>query len=349
MRFSPLSTLPLFLCASLAVAQEETSAPAKQVQKFAPLVGTWTGSGIVRHAPEGPEETWTSKSSARWALGGHFVREDLRIEMASMPDPLEFCNLYGWDRENERYIVIEVSNLGSARINEVHWTATGKMVTASQSVMQGMPVVERWVTEIGDGKISFVGHEAISDGDFFEHVRGEMTRTNKQPTDVGIVDAAFAPEIVATAQKQLKRFAPTLGRYEMTGWFIPTPGAPKMDFTGDETVQAIFGGTVIESISKGDPIEGMPNYEGLGWITWDDHAGCYRTIYVNNMGEIGDEEGRFIGTQMVMTSSALRQGQPTCVRGVLEIDAKGFRSYTAHSLTAALPPQLIFEATYEKK
>ena len=349
MKFSRLSTLSLFLCASLAVAQEEMTKPAQQVQKFAPLVGTWEGSGIVRHEPGGPEETWKAKSSARWVLGGHFLREDVGIRMPSMPTPLEFCHLYGWDRENERYVVIDVSNLGIARINEVHWTPGGKMVTAKQSIMQGMLIVERTVTEFSDDKVSFVLHEAIGDGDFFEHVRGEMKRTNEKPTEVDVVDAAFSPEIVATAQKRLSRFGPCVGRYKMKGWFIPTPGAAKQDFSGSETIRAIFDGSVIEMISKGDPMPGMPDYAGIGWITWDDHAKCYKMTYANNMGEVVAQECRFIGDQLVVTSAALYQGEPTCMRGVIEIGDQGFRKYTAHALTAAMPPRQIFEATYEKQ
>ena len=132
MKLSTLSVLSsLILAAAPAVAQAPDTSPAKEVKKFEKLIGTWEGTGTVTHGPGIPTEKWTSRSSCKWALSGHFVREDVRIEVPSQTNPLEFINLYGWDRENERYVQIEINNMGVGRLNEVHFTDNGKMITVT--------------------------------------------------------------------------------------------------------------------------------------------------------------------------------------------------------------------------
>ena len=351
MRLSTLSVLSsLILAAAPAVAQAPDTSPAKEVKKFEKLIGTWEGTGTVTHGPEAPTEKWTSRSSCKWVLGGHFVREDVRIDVPSQANPLEFISLYGWDRENKRYIQVGISNLGSGTLTEVHWTANGKMVTGSTSVAMGELVVDRWVTTFGDGEISFVGNQAEGDGPFYEMVVGTMKRTNAKATEVNIVNASFMPAAVTAHTAAIGKLSGTVGDYKMKGWFIPAPGAPKMDFTGTETVRTIFGGSVIEMVSKGDPSPGMPDYQGIGWIAWDDHEKCFNMTYANNMGEVNIQKGRKQGNKIIMTGAGLYQGQPTSGRGVIELAEDGsFQAFIGHNLMGDMKPIQAFEGIYEKK
>lgn len=352
MRHTTLPALTLLSAITLVAApaaQPPDMSPAKQVKQFEKLIGTWEGSGKVSHGAGMPAEKWTAKSSADWALGGHFVREDVSIKMPSMPNPLEIINLYGWDRENERYVQLEINNIGVARLLEVHFTADGKMITGGKSMMMGEPVVERWVSEFADGEVSFIGQQAEGAGPFYEMVSGSMKRTEAKAADVAIADAAFVPEMVFAQTAAIGKLAGAVGDYKMKGWFVPAPGADKMEFTGAETVHRIFGGSVIEMVTKGDPMPGMPDYEGLGWMSWDDHKKCYNMIYANNMGEVAMQEGRKLGNKIIMTSAGLYQGQPTAGRGVIELEADGsFGSSTGHHIMGDAEPVQVFEGVYEK-
>jgi hypothetical protein len=123
-----------------------------------------------------------------------------------------------------------------------------------------------------------------------------------------------------------------------------------MNFTGVESVRAIFGGTVIEMTSKGDATEDMPAYEGQAWMTWDDHRKCYHLLYANNMGEVAEQQGWLRDSELVFTAAQLHQGQPTVHRGVLELNDDGeFSHYVGHSMTGTNPPIQSFDATYTKK
>lgn len=348
----PALITALTVAAAPALAQDPPDiSPAKEVEKFAPLVGTWEGTGEVSHGPGMPSEKWTSKSTCSWILGGHFVREDVRIDFAAMPNPLEFINLYGWDRENKRYVQIEINNLGVGRLNEVHFTANGKMITAATAVEMGEPVVERWVNTIGDGEVSFLGHRAQGDGPFYEMVKGTAKRTDKKASEVNIANAAFMPDIMPAPVKAISKLDGMIGDYKMKGWFMPAPGADKMEFSGTETVRKIFGGTVIEMVTKGDKTPEFPiAYEGYSWMAWNDHTQCFDVTYANNMGEVSIQQGRKQGNKMIMNAAAMYQGQPTSARGVLELAEDGsFHSITGHHLTGTEKPMLVFEGTYTKQ
>ena len=340
-----LSVLSVVLCASFASAQDMDTSPAKEVQKFAPLIGSWEGDGLVRHAAAGPSEKWTAKASTGWALNGHFVREELRIEFESMPNPLKFTNYYGWDKENERYVVIEVSNLGTAKVQELHWDGDDKLLSTKSSTMMGQLIVERWVTEIGDGVIKFAGHQSQGAGEFFEQVTGSMKRTDRKQQEIATVEAAFAPDMVGPLAKKIGKLTKVCGTYEMTGWFSMAPDMPKMDITGTETARSIFDGSLIEMRMKGQPM----NYEGLSWFSWDDHDGCYKMTYCNNMGEVATQDCRIMGNKLVFTQSTMYMGQPTCSRGVLTLGDDGsFKSFSSHVMQADQDPRENFGATYKK-
>jgi hypothetical protein len=104
----------------------------------------------------------------------------------------------------------------------VHFTPDGKMVTADLSMMMGMPTVERWVSELADGTVRLSGDTAQGAGAFYEHVKGTMKRSDK-PANLEIADAAFMPEMVAAATKEIGKLAKACGDYQMQGWFIPAP------------------------------------------------------------------------------------------------------------------------------
>ena len=75
-----LAALISVLCGPFAAAQDMDMSPVKQLQRFAPLIGVWEGGGVSTSGRDGPEMAWSARASVGWILGGHFVREHLRIE-----------------------------------------------------------------------------------------------------------------------------------------------------------------------------------------------------------------------------------------------------------------------------
>jgi hypothetical protein len=350
---SPLPALVLLSFVPLAplAAQEGPPKPAEQVAKFDVLLGSWEGSGTVQHGPGGEQSKWICKVAARRALGGHVVREETRIEIEGAPGPLWFVTLYGWDRETQRYVRVESSNFGAVQFSEVFWTGPKEMVTSRADVMEGKPFVERWVHRFDGAAWHFECQQAEGSAEIYTHVVGDVKRTSEKPSDLAAVEAAFMPEMAAGGAPHMKKLARSAGSYQMKGWFKMAPDAPQTPFTGSEQVRAMYGGSVIEFAAKGDEVPGFGAYESLGWMAWDAHGRCYRMVFANNMGEIGEQECRFSGDQrLVTTSASMSMGKPVTMRSVIEIGDDGaFQRFAGDMMMDTAAPGRFFEATYERK
>jgi hypothetical protein len=72
----------LFVCMSVLLvdsrAQDAAPAPAPELKRLEPLVGNWSGSGKMTE-PGNVTSEWTARGTYRWALDGHFLREDFAI------------------------------------------------------------------------------------------------------------------------------------------------------------------------------------------------------------------------------------------------------------------------------
>jgi hypothetical protein len=305
----------------------------------------------VKQGPDAPESKWKVRSSVAWTLGGHCAREDTRIEMEGMEQPLVFVVLYGWDVENQRHVLTEAGNLGQLMMTEVRFSDDGAMLTARTHVTGGQLVAERWVHRIDGDTWRFHGDEAIQDGPFFRHVAGEMKRIDAEPSDIEIVDAAFMPEIAASTKPHLDRLGSLAGTYRIDGWFKMTTEMPKTAFTGTEAVRAVFGGTLRECRTKGDSMPGLGEYAALGWLAWDDHDRAFTMVIANNFGEIGEQPLHLMDDRtLVATNAARYMGQPCVMRGVFQLDENGaYNRATSHMMIGDEPAALVFEATYERQ
>jgi len=82
-----LAALPVLsiLIASVGLAAgtiaQEPPGPPKELDKFSRLLGSWSGSGTAKESPGGAATPWSGKIRTENVLGGHFVREDSRIEV----------------------------------------------------------------------------------------------------------------------------------------------------------------------------------------------------------------------------------------------------------------------------
>ncbi|MFH0946362.1 MAG: DUF1579 family protein [Planctomycetota bacterium] len=345
-------SLSVLFCLATARAQEEMFQPAPEVQKFAGLVGTWEGSGSVMMSPDGEASEWTSASTYRWVLGGHFLREDTVIRGEGMGEGMAFRGLMGWDRENKRYISYSLSNMGVLNTTEVHWTADDTMVSVSNSMEGSEPAVDRWVTHLGKGALRFTGHRAVGAGEFFLHVQGEGKRVSTEVKEIPTVQGAFMPEAISGAE-EMKRIGVIAGKYQMKGWVIPAAGADPMQISGSETIEPIYGGTALEVVTVGDPAPEFPDmtYEGMGWFAWNQHDQRYDTVFLNSMGELGRGPCWWSGNStLIMTMESLYQGQPMVGNYIMELGEGGrLKSSFGHSIMGDSEPQKTFEATYIAK
>ncbi len=122
------NTAPLFIAALLVanplVAQEDQPMgmpqPAKELAKLSRLIGHFKGQGTAKHSPDQPASNWTSITHCRKVLGGHFLREDVRIDMGEeKPAPLMFRTFYGVDQNNKRFTYQSIGNMGHAEKGEL--------------------------------------------------------------------------------------------------------------------------------------------------------------------------------------------------------------------------------------
>ena len=115
--------------------------PAPELQKFNRLVGNFEGSGTASMVPGAPAGGWTSQSTYKWILGGHFLQEDTRVDIAAMGEmkmpPMFFRSFYGWNRENKKYMSCSIGNMGPAEIAEIHWSDNDTMIVVNTGIEEG--------------------------------------------------------------------------------------------------------------------------------------------------------------------------------------------------------------------
>lgn len=348
MQFRLLSIVLVTCLGAPASAQDPADfqpKPAAELQKLAPMVGTWEGSGSVWMAPGADAMPWTSKSSFEWVLAGHWLREDINIQLGDMPTPLSMTTFYGWDAENQRYVSIGISNTGDAELNEVHMV-DGSMVTMSAGLDMGSPSLERWVTTCKDGVSTIEGHAASGTGEMFTHVSGSSKRTSEKPSKVTRADAPLMPEFAEMKAAHHAKLASAAGDYSFTGWMV-MPGAGKMDIMGNESFRPILGGMVLEFHSESEPV-GM--YEGYSWMSWNEHDQCFDFVMVDSMGQSGRQQCRLMGDTWVFTGTGNYGGEPTVFRAALKLNDDGsFGSFDSHSIAGVTEPVHSFHAKYTRK
>ena len=351
-----LSAALVLVSTSVAAAQDPMMGkPAPELKKLEPLLGHWTGKGKVRMGAGQPPMDWTSKSHARFVLDGHFVQEDVEIQLAMMPAPLKMRSYYGWDRENQRFMAIGLGTPGTIDIAQMHWTGPKTMVQISKKMEDGVPTLDRWVSEIGEDTVSFQGMRMAGSAEPFVHVEGVNTRS-KEPTGIeakaieastGGMNAFAHPQVAA----HIGKLKGMVGKYQFAGSMVMGPGMPKMKISGKENVSMGFENTTVIMHTIGDPTPEMAGhvYEAFAFIAWDETRNCYRSGSVNNLGEIHSSEWRLREGSLLGAMNGKVMGQYSQSRMQLEFDESGaLKSTKAHALTEKLDPMVVFSGTYTK-
>lgn len=349
---SPLRrSLPFPVAISLLVLQAAAIAqgmpgPAAEVQKLAPLIGNWEGTGEATFGPGAPPTKWSARGTYRWALGGHFVREDFELSFEGM-GPMLFRSYMGWDAEGQRYVNAMASNGGEARLHTMTLLPDGTMLQVMLQVQEGVPYAERSLFQVDGDKLKHAVDLLMMAGRSTTVVDGFFTRGGKGFD--GAMDAgAFLDKPPAALVARLARGK---GSYAVDGEVVMAPGQPALKLHGTDVLHSVWGGGVVIVESTGGA-EGMPGqYESIVLWGHDELRRCLVGVYVSSTGQVGAMDGRYLDDgKLIATSTGTMRGAPSVGRMVMEFDANGASTKAiGHSLLGASEPFVSFRATYAKK
>lgn len=335
----------VLVCLGPAFAQE-TPKPAPELQKLAPLIGHWHGTGTAQMGPGEPSK-WESHSTYAWALGNFFVQEDTLVKFSDMPKPLVMRTYFGWDAENHRYVAVGADNDGKVDMHPLQFTDDGAMVQLVESHHEGQTYIERYATKIDGDTMTFAIAMMSASGPSAEAVHGKMTRADKaapMALDASAFTAKPAPAILQLGK--------TAGTFAVKASMIMMPGAPAMDITGQDVVRPLFDGTLVHVHTTGKA-EGIPDeYVGELFYGFDAFHDCIRAVYISNMGEVGEMTGTFTpdNKSFILTSAARYMGQPCAQRMVMELGADGAPvKAVGHTMLGTTAPYESWNATYTRK
>jgi hypothetical protein len=336
--------LPALLAPSLFAQDEPDMSPAKELAKFEPLIGNWAGTGKMVE-PGGAATNWTAQGTYQWCLNKHFVQEDFVIRFEGMSVPMTFRNYLGWDREGGRYVSVLASNEGVVRLSGITFLPDGTMMQMMTHQQDGVPYVERSRTKVDGEALSLVIDVLMADGQSLQMIDSKLTRSDKAfECDWG--EEAW---MGATPNEDMKRLRVIRGQYEVKGEMVMAPETPEMKITGTDQFLMIWDGTVMHAKTLGFA-EGSPDaYESHAFWAWDKQRKCMRTVFVDNMGQLGEMECRWVGDDLVSTGMSTMGGVPTTQRFVMSLGRKGeLKSGVGHTCFGGMEPFVSFRASYQR-
>ncbi len=342
----PRTLLLLTLVVSpFAVAQEGPPGPAPELQRLAPALGNWAGSGTAHMGPSPTK--WRARGSYRWCLDGHFLQEDFEIVFEGRPVPMVFRAYFGWDREHGRYVNASVNNGGAAQLHEVQLLADGTLLQVRAPHPTGPPTAERVRTRVAGESMTMAIDLLMAEGASMQVLDGTLARTDEvfelDWDSKGLQGAVPAPE--------LQLLARSAGTYDVKGSMVMVPGQPAIAITGTDSFRGVFGDTIFHGHTVG-AAEGVPGeYRGEVFWSFDAVRKCLAGIYVSNAGEVMPMDAWWAADgQLVSTFAGTMGGQPMVQRMLLSFDEKGrAKSAVAHSMLGIGAPFESFRATYTAK
>ena len=311
--------------------------PSEQLDAFAPALGHWKGSGTVVMEPGGQEGAWTSIGTTKRILNGFFIQDDMRVDTPM--GALGFRTIYGVDPATEQLKSYGVGSMGSGE-STVRWIDDMVQVAVGTSIENGVPIVDRWTVTYAKDSYSMIGERAIGDGPFFEHIVGEMRRV-EEGWDASSPMEASAMAPIPDEAKKLAKF---LGSYELAG-SMNMPGMGSMEISGVEDADWMFGGAVLGSHVKGQPM----NYEGHSYTYWDAMRRAYVSLNLSSMGEIALVEGHWADDKMVFMGMGMEFTGFGASRVVVSFGEHGVAGVAVHRMPSTGDAYLAFEATYTRR
>ena len=325
-----------------------------QLARFSALLGDWEGSGTVQMPGMPVAQEWTSVLSTKPVMGNQFIQSEMRIDMkGSNPVSMIYRAYYGWDPKREKLVSFSVGNSGEIEVaEEVVWLDDHTLVVEGVHTEAGVPSLQRSINRYTADTYTFTWEIAHGATPMTVRATGSYTRAD---TEFSISAGQWANAMVpgAPAPPQMKKVAGMVGDYTMTGEATMVPGMPAMEISGRETIESLFGGSVLKMEVIGDPIPGAGEfrYHAIGFIGYVARDKVFRQFYISNMGEIGTEDLYFVDDHtMVHTSTAIENGKPVVTRSTVYLDEKGglVRS-TSDQLRGASSLERVFTGEFVKQ
>ena len=345
----PISTrrglAALLLFVGGACAQSWTPEPAEQLRALEPFVGSWRGEGEMIE-PGGVRTPWTSRSTYRWALDGHFLQEDFTITMRGIETPMVFRSYVGWDRDRGRYVRAQASSDGVVALDEVHLLDGGVMLTVKTRYQAGLPYHERSRVVVDGDAMKVAVDMLMHEGASMRVIDGRLDRVEAS------FDGAWdtPPWMDAAPAAPMRRLARMAGDYETKGQMASGPGAPMAEVALRDRWQMAFGGTVMHCRTVGALAGAGGAYQSHAFWAHDARDRRLRAVYVDNMGLIGVMDGWWHRDAVVSTQSGLSMGAPTAQRYVIHVDEDGAAAWCeGHTTSGVQAPFLSFRTTFEKR
>jgi hypothetical protein len=211
-------------------AQQGPPAPAPELQKLAPLLGNWHGTGTANLAATPTK--WSARGTYRWGLDGHFLQEDFELSFEGRPAPLVFRAWLGWDRENKRFVNALANSAGEVALHEMTLLPDGTMVMLMLQHEGGTPYAERSLFKVDGDKLVHSIDLLLPQGASKSVVDGFFERGGDG------FDGAF--DLAPFAQKadpMIVRLGRCAGSYDLAGEVLMAPGAPLLKIHGVDTVR----------------------------------------------------------------------------------------------------------------
>ena len=329
------------VCAAATQAQGQRPAELKKLEK---LVGNWEGKGSFYPVPTPADAQgmpWTSHSSTRWVLNGHFLLEDMRVDFPPETGmgALVFRTLHGWDPQRKTIFTHTVGNNGVGTRGEIHWLDADTIITVSHGIEQGEAYVERTISKLAEG--TFEMSRATGGGELAVYVEGELKKSDKEfsifDEDANVAFAPPAPEAGL-----LQRMA---GTYSMSGR-VALPGTEPAPIDATLELETIFGGHA--SFVHVKPGGGRP--ELFGHMYWDAENDCYGYFKATAEGQYVAYQARPVGRdQLLFTAAYTQDGTPTVERIQLGLAPDGgLASLAADVLSGNAPIARVMEGRYTR-
>lgn len=344
--FPLLITLTTLATLAGHASAQETPTPAAELQKYAPLIGHWQGSGTAQMGPGEPSK-WESRSSYSWALDKFFVQEDTVVKFADMPKPLVMRAYLGWDAENQRYVSVAIDNDGGVGVSQLVFADDGAMVQILEKVQDGQTFIERYSSKVTGDTMTFAIDMMGLSGPSTQAVKGSMRRVDKAAPL-----ALDASSFTSKAGPAILQVGKSAGTFAVKATMTMAPGMPEMNISGTDVVSALFDGTIVHVHTTGTA-EGLPgNYIGELFYGIDPKTQGLTAVIVSNMGEVGQMNCTFTADnkQLIFTSTMHTMGQPSVQHMIMDLDDSGAPTKAVgHSITGNTAPLKGWNATYTKK
>jgi hypothetical protein len=209
-----------------------------------------------------------------------------------------------------------------------------------------VPYTERARTKVTGDSMSWVIDILMPEGNSMTLFDSKMKRSEKSFE----VDWGEDAWMGAKPNEQMKKVAVFRGRYGVEGEMVMIPGTDPLKITGTDTFSMVWQGNVMHGHTEGFAEGSTDAYVSHAFWGWDEQAKCMRAVFVTSMGEVGQMHVRWVGDQIVSTSSGTQFGQPMTQRFVITLGRKGqLKGGVGHTLIGTMEPFVSFKANYRKR